>query len=324
MNFNIYKIPQQSDIFRFRNVFAQFEIKYSTKNQTYSNIVALDSLDEEKLLDILESNKYKYEVISSENSTINPLEANYKLFLLDAKNIFVIQRSSNKKEFYINKENSTISILDIENTSYSNHNSTSSEDDLVLDLLFEFNNNNAFKEKNYKLFSILLALSKSHTKEMNLNDKLKTFKYAVIDRITKTNKNGFLCNCIDGFFPETSFFIKGNKIYSDFTDNFIEKNQEQRIWKFLFENQSRIGAFKQPTIKDLFIGRKINVIDQFGNETKCIINRVTKDNISNLLEVSVYTGLNSFKLKNRYSEKELDLLVKASRWNYYQIQRGYS
>lgn len=147
MNFNIYKIPQQSDIFRFRNVFAQFEMKYSTKSQSYSNIVALDSFDEEKLLDILESNKYKYEVISSEDSTINPLEANYKLLLIDTKNIFIVQRSSNKKEFYINKENSTISILDIENTSYSNHNSTSSEDDLVLDLLLEFNNNNALKRE---------------------------------------------------------------------------------------------------------------------------------------------------------------------------------
>lgn len=75
MKFKIYSIPQQSDIYRFKNVFIQFDIKYSTKNQTYSNEVALNSLDEEKLLDILKTNDYKYKVTSSEDSTIGPLEA---------------------------------------------------------------------------------------------------------------------------------------------------------------------------------------------------------------------------------------------------------
>lgn len=313
MKFKIYSIPQQSDIYRFKNVFIQFDIKYSTKNQTYSNVVALDSLDEEKLLDILKTNNYKYKVTNSEDSIIDPLEANYKLLLIDSKNIFIVQRSSNKKVFFINKENSTISVLNIENSNYSKQESSSIENDLVLELLFMFNKSSEFKEKNENLFEILLALSKAHTKEMNLVDKLKTFKYGVLDKISKTNKNGFLCNCVEGFNPETSFFIKGNRIYSNFTDNLIEKNQEEKIWKFLFENKDRIGIFKEPTFKDLYIGRKINVVDQFGFETKYIINKIKKNYNTNLLEVSVYTGTSSVKLKNSYSEEKLKSLIEASK-----------
>lgn len=313
MNFSIYNIPEQKDIFRIKNTLISLGLKYNSKQKFYYNDVALESSDEERLLDILEGSKYQFTFKDSVELNLDPIETNYKIIHIDKDNIFIALRNNNKKEFYLNRNNNMITMFDIENQEIKVVESNSKENDFILNLLDLLNSNYQIKSYLPKLNKILFILSKNYIKELDINEKIKAFKHHVIDKIVKSNKDGFLCNCIGGFYPETKFYIKSNRIYSSYLENFVSKEQEEKIWNFLHKNQNRIGVEYTPTFKDLFIGRKIIVTDQNGIEHKCVINKVKKIEDSSLLEVSVYNGLNIYKIKKYFTESELLNLIQKAR-----------
>ncbi|RXK15059.1 hypothetical protein CP985_10510, partial [Malaciobacter mytili LMG 24559] len=101
------------------------------------------------------------------------------------------------------------------------------------------------------------------------------FKNTFISKILKDSPNKFLCNCVPGFNPEISFYLRDKRIINDLTNNPIDFKQETKIWEYLYkqENRKYIGVKKEPTLNDLFYMKKIKVlINNF--ETKYAINKI--------------------------------------------------
>ena len=72
-----------------------------------------------------------------------------------------------------------------------------------------------------------------YTSKEEIYGKINKFKYYNISQLPE---NTFLCNCVKGFFPETRFYLEKGKIRSSLTQNYLNKEQSYKIWKFLFYN----------------------------------------------------------------------------------------
>lgn len=70
-------------------------------------------------------------------------------------------------------------------------------------------------------------------------------------------QDGFLCNNIPGFFATTEFFIKYNRLVSSVNGfNQLEYKQEERIWKYLYNNRHLIGKRQVLLPSQIYGGRK--------------------------------------------------------------------
>ncbi|RXJ68023.1 hypothetical protein CRV08_09450 [Halarcobacter ebronensis] len=95
------------------------------------------------------------------------------------------------------------------------------------------------------------------------------------ETIKKLKHQGFLCNCIPGFYPETKFFLlPDGRIKDSRTNNKILFEQEQKIWDYLYRNQDRVGKEIIPSVFDYCTGRKID-IEVNGLMEKAIITYIT-------------------------------------------------
>ena len=144
--------------------------------------------------------------------------------------------------------------------------------------------------------SVLLS---EFTNEKDVYGKINKFKYYMI---SKLSDNVFLCNSVKGFFPETNFYLNKGKITSSYSKNNLNKEQENKIWKFLYYNRDRVAVEHKPSLWELFANNRVSVsIDGF--ETKMPICDV-KWNNGNII-VHVFNGNKKVSLNKTFRKEEL-------------------
>jgi hypothetical protein len=315
MKINKIIIPYAKDIYRFKSEFYSYELKYSSKNQYYFNTHELTDESINMLCNFLNENQIKYEwKETQDNDFIKEIEFFYKLDLIDNLNFFIQKRKNNRKLYYINLTGKIINILDLRNSKNSSIkiNIKDYEDInlpmFVLKALSETNQND-FSE----LQKILSVLINYNSEEYKFESRLNAFKFHIFGIVKSKNQNDFLCNCVEGFYPETKFYIRGSKIYSDYLGHEVSKEQEKKILKYLFLNRNFIGVYKEPTFKDLFLSKSILVNTKDGFTTKMPISYVKTNPMNKKIAVTVYDGRERIKLAKELTVDELYDLVKYSR-----------
>ena len=138
--------------------------------------------------------------------------------------------------------------------------------------------------------------------------KVDIFRF---ETINKLKHQGFLCNNVPGFYPETKFFLlQDGRIKDSRTDNKILFEQEQKIWDFSYKNQDRVGKEVSPTVYDYCANRKIDISINGLNE-KAIITYI--NNLNNgLYQIKInYQG--KFIILDRFFSKEelIDRVIKS-------------
>lgn len=313
MNFEKIIIPDQKNFYKFKHKIQKYDFEMDYKTREYSNFSELSSDAKEEIIKLLEDNNFRYEIIIEkvENES-EATQLQYKIFSLNKDNFFIVQKISNEKVGYINYSDFKLKILDIKNNIYKviscERNESTHLISVVLKcLIYE----EGLSEEIPHLSNILINLSKKYAEELEQSEKIKNFKYYTISKINDTNKDGFLCNNIPGFFPETSFFIKNKRIYSNYTDNFLDRYQEEKIWKYLYGNKHKVGKYIEPTLNDLFIGRKISV--NINNQAEYVlINKVYKSE-GEKIKIEVYNGIETIKISREFEKDELCGYIKAAR-----------
>lgn len=135
-----------------------------------------------------------------------------------------------------------------------------------------------------------------------VNGTIKKIDIFRFDTIHKLKHQGFLCNNVKGFYPETKFYLLPNgRIKDDRTNNQILYEQEQKIWDFLFKNQDRIGKETTPSIFDYCSGKRI-LITINNVERKAIITYIT-DLKNGFYKIKINYN-NEYKEINTFFSKE--------------------
>lgn len=308
-----YIIPEQKELYRFKNYLSTLGIGFNSLKKYYSNEVMLNEDEEKELIDFLTNKDFKYQVekVAIKNKE-KEIQSKYKILKIDKHNYFIADRVANKKLYMISIDtlNKNIHFLDIENSYYKSLKIdipvNQTENDLIIIILEKLNENqNDFK----RLFKIFTVLANEYNDELLLYERLKKFKYFCIARIQEQNKNNFLCNNIPSFNPDSIFYIKNNKIFSSITENYLTSEQEQRVWKYLFSNQQLIGKYIEPTVEELFLHRKINVKDKQGEIYTALISKIEPSS-NDRLKITVNNGINDIKIDKDFSKDELREYIK--------------
>lgn len=301
MTLKKYIIPNQKELYRHKHYLFSLDLEFSHKTQTYENNSYLSYEVEFELQEFLNNNGFKFEISNKEINDIKSIvNSKYKTLYIDENNLFVVENRTNEKLFFINSNSSTISILDIKKSIFETFQTSNKEAKLALKTLEILASEPLFKN----LFEILSILENQNKENILLLDKIKKFKYFCITKIKNLQQDGFLCNCVPGFFPETKFYIKANRVFSSYTNYFLDYEQELKVFKYLFTNQNLVGVFKEPTLYELFVGRKIYTIDEFGSRVKRVI-KSAKNSSDNRVKIVLSDGVNSKELSNDFDRQEL-------------------
>ena len=321
--FEQYVIKNQKDIYKHKTELLSYGLKYDTVKAVYTNTFEVLDYDKDKIEWFCK--KYDYEfskfLINEDNPKSIDLSI-YGLYSIDKDNYLIYLRKNDLKCYYIsiihNMSNSVVNILDIRESLHKVLVLKEIEtDDYLFEIIkyytdnYDEINNSEFSKS--KFFSILNNLIDSFSKEIHLKNRLTKFKYHLIETVKTKNQNSFLCNCVPGFFPETTFSFSGSKIVSSFTGNSVEPRQETKILKYLYnkENIKYIGVYKEPSNYDLFVNNKIKVKKR-DDEIEVKIKNIYEKNGS-FLEVTVTDGINNFKLANLIQKEKLLKMVLANR-----------
>lgn len=306
-------IKDQKELYRHKNYLFSLDLDFDKITKEYSNSGNLDFDIQKELLNFLNNHNFKYSIKEEKITDFKKLiTAKYKLLTIDSKNIFIVEKSTDTKLYFLNQSKNFIQIIDLQKANlkqYKLKKDLLEEDNLSIKVLSTLaQNENDFKT----LFNILTILENQSNENILLNEKLKKFKYFCISKIKEQQKDMFLCNCVLGFFPETKFYIKADRIFSDYTNNFLDYEQEFKIWKYLYNNRNLIGVYKEPSLNELFIGRKIYVLDEFENKIKVSIKNVEYTE-NNKISITLTNGINQQTLAQKFTKEELQRRVVEAR-----------
>jgi len=307
-------IKDQKELYRHKNYLLSLNLEFDNTKKEYSNSGYLDFNIEYELTEFLKNGDFKYTIIEEKITDLKKqILAKYKTLQIDKNNIFIVEKNDNSKIYLLNQTKNQIQILDLKKSNFKTYKinkDIQEETNLGIKLLkILASNQNDFKE----LFNIFAILENQNSENLLFMDKLKKFKYFCISKVKEQQKDMFLCNCVEGFFPETKFYIKGDRVFSDYTNYFLSFEQEFKIWKYLYNNKNLIGVFKEPSLNELFVGRKIYIIDEFENRVKVIIKsaKFCQDNQSIIISLS--NGVSVKNLPNIFSKEELQRRVIEAR-----------
>ena len=318
MSYTKFIINKTDIAYKFRDQLKTFGIYYDfDKNYYHNNSVINDNL-QEQLIWFCQKFDLSYKTVSIKSN--NELSINkYKILTIDKNNFLIEQVFNNLKCYFITIYNSMngnmINILDIRKSLHLNATLPEFEStDYLFEILKYFSyNKDKLHNLNFQdsdLFSILADLADNYSLDLKKEEKLDKFKYKIIQQILSKNQNGFLCNCVPGFFPETEFYVLGSRIKSSLTDNFITYNQEKKIWEYLFkkENNKYIGEWKEPNNYELFVGNKILIKDKNGEEFLTKITSVK--NINGKLQITIDNGNKQIMIQKYFDKNELFSIIK--------------
>lgn len=302
-------IKDQKELYRHKDYLFSLNLEFDTVNQEYKNSNNLDFDEEAELKEFLENHYFEYKIVEEKITDFKQLTLlKYKILEIDSSNIFIVEKNTNTKLYLINRTKNIIQILNLSKSIFKSYKIKKAEfvensNLAIATLEILASNIGDFKE----LFDMLAILENQSSKDLLLIDRIKKFKYLTISNITKKQQNMFLCNCVTGFLPETKFYIKGNRIFSDYTNYFLSYEQELKMWKYLYNNRHLVGVEKKPTLNELFIGRKIYVVDEFQNRVKVTIKSAKY--IGNRIKIELTNGISSKILDKTFSLDELQQRV---------------
>ncbi len=298
-------IKDQKELFRHKNYLLSLDLEFDSLKKEYSNSSHLDYNIELELIDFLKNHEFKY---SFENEEIKDSKkiilASYKTIYIDENTIFINERKSDKKLYFLNKNDNNILIIDLKNEIFKSYKIPNKNEKIeklsiqVLEILAS--NEDDFKE----LFTIFSILENQNSQDLLFLEKLKKFKYFCIAKIKDLQRDMFLCNCVPGFFPETNFYIKGDRVFSDYTNFFLPFDLEIKIWKYLYNNRELIGFYKEPTLYELFIGRKIYTLNEYSEKVKRLIVNA-EFNQKNNIQITLSNGVTTQKISKEFTKEEL-------------------
>lgn len=298
-------IKDQKELYRHKNYLLSLDLEFNSVKKEYSNSSHLEYDIEFELIEFLNNHEFKYSFVNEEIKDFKKIIlVSYKTIYIDENTIFIVEKKSNEKLYLLHKDNKNILIIDLKKQLLKSYKiphkdeRTSKLNIQVLEILAS--NQDDFKE----LFTIFSILENQNSQDLLLQDKLKKFKYFCITKVKELQKDMFLCNCVPGFFPETNFFIKGDRIYSSYTDFFLSFDLEMKVWKYLYHNRAFIGVYKEPTLQELFLGKKIYTIDEFSQKVKrLIVNAYYTEN--NNIQITLSNGVTTQKLSKEFTKEEL-------------------
>jgi len=307
-------IKDQKELYRHKDYLLSLNLEFDNTKKEYSNSGYLDFNIEYELTEFLKNGDFKYTIIEEKITDLKKqILAKYKTLQIDKNNIFIVEKNDNSKIYLLNQTKNQIQIIDLKKSNfkaYKINKDTQEETNLGIKVLkILASNQDDFKE----LFNIFAILENQNSENLLFMDKLKKFKYFCISKIKEQQKDMFLCNCVEGFFPETKFYIKGDKVFSDYTNYFLSFEQEFKIWKYLYNNKNLIGVFKEPNLNELFVGRKIYIIDEFENRVKVIIKSAKFCQDNQGIIISLSNGVSVKNLPNIFTKEELQRRVIEAR-----------
>lgn len=319
--YNKITIPEQKELYRHKNILIELGLIFDNMKRDYSNNEEISNEALEEIIWICKKNNFNYEVKEIEITDKDIIFQNlYTLISIDNNTFFIENKKQKKKvlSILINEEVGIdrINIIDIQkgklltiNKKFENKLNRLIE---ITNILIEKRNSLESDIDIDNLIYVLSLLSEKYDKDNRLSAKLNKFKNTFISKILKDSPNKFLCNCVPGFNPEISFYLRDKRIINDLTNNPIDFKQETKIWEYLYkqENRKYIGVKKEPTLNDLFYMKKIKVlINNF--ETKYAINKI--EQVHNKLKIHVFDGKNTFPINQLFSKEELFNKVKEAR-----------
>ena len=243
----------------------------------------------------------------------------FKLISCNEFNTFFIKNLQNNKTIYsisisLTEKYNIISITDIvdgefakiklkpeEVTYISNYISKK-----VIDNIKECEKTHNFNIESF--LDLFIETIKEREKQKGTIKKSDIFRFEVIKKL---RHQGFLCNCVPGFYPETKFYLQQNgRIKDDRTNNIILYEQEQKIWEFLYRNKDRVGVEKTPNIFEYCLKRRIDIRVN-GLDEKAIITYIN-DLKNGSYQIQINYNGQSKKLTKFFTKEELiDRVIKA-------------
>ena len=298
-------IKDQKELYRHKNYLLSFDLEFNSLKKEYSNSSYLEFDEQFELIEFLKNHDFKFSFINEEiKDSKKIILASYKTLNIDSNTIFIVDKRNSEKLYLISSNENNILILDLKKEflkSYripNKYENSSKFELLVLEILAS--NEDDFGE----LFQIFSVLENQNTKDLLLLDKLKKFKYFCISKVKEQQKDMFLCNCVPGFFPETKFYIKGDRVFSDYTNFFLPFDLEIKIWKYLYSNRNFVAFFKEPSLQELFLGRKIYTLNEFQEKVKRLIVNVNITQ-NNLIKITLSNGISTSIISKEFSKEEL-------------------
>ena len=298
-------IKDQKELYRHKNYLLSFDLEFNSLKKEYSNSSYLEFDEQFELIEFLKNHDFKFSFINEEiKDSKKIILASYKTLNIDSNTIFIVDKRNSEKLYLISSNENNILILDLKKESFKSYKipnkyeNSSRFELLVLEILAS--NEDDFGE----LFQIFSVLENQNTKDLLLLDKLKKFKYFCISKVKEQQKDMFLCNCVPGFFPETKFYIKGDRVFSDYTNFFLPFDLEIKIWKYLYSNRNFVAFFKEPSLQELFLGRKIYTLNEFQEKVKRLIVNVNLTQ-NNLIKITLSNGISTSIISKEFSKEEL-------------------
>lgn len=303
------------EIHQHKNILQEYGLRQDNKTRNFFNKKELDSKD----IDRIKAYCHQYKLvffteIIIEEELYKAIEAKYKLQTVGINSYLITLRKNDNPCYFISSWNYDGHVeFDILDTRYHKHMTLKHKItylDNLSELLKALEEQKIELTRDYKLniekiSNILYVFLNDYNRELNYEEKLNNFKYFVKNKITKEFKDGFLCNAVPGFFPETKFYIKNNKLVSNLNGfNPIRYEQEKKIWKYLMDNKKYVGKIKSLTLREAFYNSKIFTNDETGIPKRVIINNI-KELSGGQLTVQVFDGIKNYNLPNLYTRDSL-------------------
>lgn len=304
-------IKKQDNLYKFKNDLIDFGLVWLSKENYYYNKYELNDNIFNDIIWLCKKNELKIEMKNEEHkSEVAKIESIYSLNTLNDSTFIIKNRKDNKSIYIISifNENAidTINFLDNEKSKlFTIKTKLKDSKNKILSIFNiiekrEVELKEEKKDFNFDRFFLIMSILMSEfTLADEIYGKINKFKFY---NISKIPQNTLLCNCVKGFYPETIFYLEKGKIRSSFTQNYLNKEQEYKIWKFLFYNRDRVAKDHKPTLWDLFVDGKLNVSIN-GYETKMPISNVIWNGGN--IKVQVFNGIKKVTLNKTFNKDEL-------------------
>lgn len=311
-------INKQKDIYKYKQELFNLGVKFDSYKGIYSNPYYIDDNILNEVVWFCQKHDYTYKIVEDTiNNTKKRIQGLYKLITLNNNN-FIVQNRTNLKyifniSIYEQMDNDMINILDYTSGEYILIKKKIHVENKLLavfEILLNKESELALKYENFsKNLQMLAILLSEDDKGKSHKGKLMAFKHNTIQEIKNKNQDGFLCNGVKGFIPERTFFLLGEKIIDGETKNSIPYEQEIMIWDYLYkrENRQYIGVWKNLTYNDLFIGKKIEIVDN-GSPYDTRITKIKEE--AGLLKVLISNGINTTWIPQAFTMEELSKRIK--------------
>lgn len=305
------------NLYQHKNNLVHLKLKKDNKSGNYCNMDSISYDELESIKNYCDRNELEYYTeTKKEKSYFSAIKYKYSLKKIK-EGFYYIELNENRNQVYVISswnymEYTRCDILDSRNHFHFTIDISIYKEDFLNELLTKLLNKQDDllekynEEKITKFINILSVLIKEESVEKSLEIKLLAFKNSTKTKISKEMKDGFLCNNIPGFLPTVEFYIKHNKLISSSNGfNQINYKQEEKIWKYLFNNKDFIGKKQVLTLNQIYGGRKIKVFEKNRGEFEMIIKSVnTAPNGMLRLECIGFDG-KSCKIPMLFLEEDL-------------------